>query len=102
MLVHPDGKIKDAAMATFGFIAEGYETEIEACVSTNLVPLYNTNFQPEKQVVLPRNTSLDQQFAAILKVLMKGIMDENKLVQLSACSALTAVLVRLIFNFYFL
>ena len=101
MLHHPDGKVKDAAMATLGFIAEGYETDIKPCLSTNIVPLQLTNSQSEKKVV-ERATSLDEQFEPILKALMTGILDENKMVQLSACSALTTVLVRLIIIFYFL
>ena len=90
MLLHPEGKARDAAMATFGFIAEGYEREIKTCLSTNLIPLQLINSQPEKKV-LGRATDLDPHFGPILKELIKGIMDENKLVQLSVSFALPAV-----------
>jgi len=98
MFHHSEPRVNNAAIvAALEFIADGCETENKTYSPTNLIPLYLIASQSRSVL-----TSIDHHFEHILKVLIKGIVDGNKLVQLNACSALIAVQVRPVFFNYFL
>jgi len=98
MLHHPEWKVNDDALVALGFIVEGYGTEIKTYTykRTLIASHYiSINSQSDGLLDFKRSANdLDQYFEPILKALIKGILDENKLAQQSASFALTAVQVR--------